>query len=260
MTNFFRKCCVAAFLLVVLFSAALARAQTQISTNIPGVSAAGNPCDFVFSFYKFAMMISGVLAFGAIVYGGVKYTLAAGNPSGQSEGKEWVKGALLGLFLLVSAYLILNVINPDLTKCTLPQFPKISGVGGGSITTTGGGAAGCPNCAYISGTGFYCKSASSCTANPAMISELQCIVQKSGVALKVTEAYPPTVSHISQCHNDGCCIDTAINSFQDCSQVQAVVDAAHQCGAIAVANEYASCGGTTYDTTTGNNIHIQACN
>ena len=115
----------------VLFSGfifvAVALAQVQINTNIPGVSATEtNPCSAIFSFYKFALMLSGVLAFGAIVYGGIKYTLAAGNPSGQSEGKEWVKSALLGLLLLVSAYLILNVINPNLTKCTLPKLVGVT--------------------------------------------------------------------------------------------------------------------------------------
>lgn len=93
-----------------------ALAQVKISTNIPGPAPAGNPCGFVVNFYIFSLWISGVLAFGAIVYGGVKYTLAAGNPSAQNEGKEWIKGALLGLLLLVGAYIVLNTINPDLVK------------------------------------------------------------------------------------------------------------------------------------------------
>ncbi|MDO8536930.1 MAG: hypothetical protein Q7R94_01645, partial [bacterium] len=72
-----------------------------INTNIPGDKSANDtPGGIVYNVYQFSLMIGGVLAFGAIVYGGVKYTLAAGNPGGQSEGKEWVKGALLGLLLL----------------------------------------------------------------------------------------------------------------------------------------------------------------
>ncbi|HUZ92371.1 MAG TPA: hypothetical protein VNG29_00025, partial [Candidatus Paceibacterota bacterium] len=58
-------------------------------------------------------------------YGGIKYTLAAGNPSKQSDGKEWVKGALYGLLLLVGAYLILNLINPQLTNCGLTALPAL---------------------------------------------------------------------------------------------------------------------------------------
>ncbi|HUZ92603.1 MAG TPA: hypothetical protein VNG29_01220, partial [Candidatus Paceibacterota bacterium] len=60
----------------------------QIYTNIPGLPATNTsptaPCDTVFGFYQFALMLGGVLAFAAITYGGIKYTLAAGNPSKQS--------------------------------------------------------------------------------------------------------------------------------------------------------------------------------
>jgi len=110
----------------VLGLAGLALA-VEINTNIPtppGGQAATGLGGFVNNFYMFALMISGVLAFGAIVYGGIKYTLAAGNPSGQSEGKEWVKGALIGLLLLAGAYTILNIINPNLTTLAMPTLTK----------------------------------------------------------------------------------------------------------------------------------------
>jgi hypothetical protein len=93
----------------------------EISTSFPVPPSPGTgPGGFVNDFYRFSLMIGGILAFGAIVYGGIRYIFAAGNPSGQSEGKEWIKGALWGLLLLAGAYLILNVINPNLTKLALP--------------------------------------------------------------------------------------------------------------------------------------------
>ena len=115
-----------ALALLILTNTAFA---VTINPNLPGVNTNDTPgnqvCGYVFNFYTFALAISGILAFGAIVYGGVKYTLAAGNPSGQNEGKEWIKGALLGLLLLAGAYLILNVINPDLVKCNLPALDQV---------------------------------------------------------------------------------------------------------------------------------------
>lgn len=103
----------------------VALAAVEISVNLPGqkndVSATG-PLGFVQQFYNFGLMIGGTLAFGAIVYGGIKYTFAAGNPSGQSEGKEWIKSAILGLLLLALATLILRTINPSLATPTLPNF------------------------------------------------------------------------------------------------------------------------------------------
>ncbi|MEK7507638.1 MAG: hypothetical protein AAB602_00955 [Patescibacteria group bacterium] len=126
----FIKCWVLSF---VIFALALNFVSTtlavDINVNLPGTSADGatdvkekGPIFFVEQFYKFGLMIGGLLAFGAIVYGGIKYTFAAGNPSGQSEGKEWVKSAILGLLLLALATLILKIINPSLTTPELPNF------------------------------------------------------------------------------------------------------------------------------------------
>lgn len=117
---------------LVLFSCAIvafAAAPVTVNVNIPGVpatlDATKGPCQIVFGFYNFAMALGGILALGAITYGGVKYTFAAGNPAGQSEGKAWVRDALLGLLLLAGAYLILNIINPDITKCGLTALDRV---------------------------------------------------------------------------------------------------------------------------------------
>jgi hypothetical protein len=53
--------------------------------------------------------------------------LNAGNPSAQSDAKDWILGAIYGIILLAGAYIILNVINPNLTTLQLPSLPEISG-------------------------------------------------------------------------------------------------------------------------------------
>lgn len=117
------------------------------AAEISGESAG----EFVSSFYTFALAIAGALAFGAIVYGGIKYTFAAGNPSGQSEGKDWVKSALLGLLLLAAAGLILRTINPKILNLTvggLPPLPPGSGggpPGGGGPNPTSTTPSACDN-------------------------------------------------------------------------------------------------------------------
>ncbi|HEY5221277.1 MAG TPA: hypothetical protein VIJ29_04015 [Candidatus Paceibacterota bacterium] len=95
-----------------------------ISMNIPGntPNSTSTPGAFIANFYQFALMIGGVLAFGVIIYGGVRYMASAGNPSGQSDAKEWIEGALLGLLLLVGAYFILDVVNPQLLNLKLPTL------------------------------------------------------------------------------------------------------------------------------------------
>jgi len=125
-------------------------AQTKISLNIPGTNqnASSTPGAFVANFYEFALMIGGVLAFGVVVYGGIKYMASAGNPSGQGDAKEWIEAALLGLVLLVGAYFILKVVNPQLLNLSLPTLTPVniatqtagnggSGNGSGSSSATG---------------------------------------------------------------------------------------------------------------------------
>ena len=107
---------------------AFAQATIHISPAIPGVSsnaAGASPGAWVANFYQFALLISGVLAFGAIVYGGVLHAISAGNPSKQSEGKSWIWSALIGLLLLGGAYIILNTVNPRLLDLNLPELAPI---------------------------------------------------------------------------------------------------------------------------------------
>jgi len=113
--------------MTTIMSHALATAIT-VNPNIPGltnVSTAG-PAGWIKSIYGFALIFSGILAFGAIVYGGVKYAISAGNASKQAEGRAWIWSALIGLLLLAGAYIILQTVNPDLVKLQNP-----------TITTTG---------------------------------------------------------------------------------------------------------------------------
>ena len=130
------------FLMFGLFIASAAFAQTQItiSTSVPGTypitTGTGGPGGFIANFYQFALMIGGVLAFGVIGYGGIKYMASAGNPSAQSDAKEWIEAALLGLLLLVGAYFILSVINPQLLNLNLPSLTSVNLT---SISVPGGG-------------------------------------------------------------------------------------------------------------------------
>jgi hypothetical protein len=114
-------------LLASVFSVPLAHGVT-ISVGIPGnnvTSGASSPGAFISNFYQFAIFIAGILAFAVVVYGGIRYTASAGNPSAQSDAKEWIWGALIGLVLLAGAYLVLNVINPQLTNLTLPTVNNV---------------------------------------------------------------------------------------------------------------------------------------
>jgi hypothetical protein len=114
-------------IILSLAIAPMAHAVT-ISPAIPGINSNGAgtpPGAWVANFYQFALLIGGIMAFGAIVYGGVLHAISAGNPSRQSEGKKWIMDALLGLLLLAGAYIILNTVNPNLLNLNLPTLSPI---------------------------------------------------------------------------------------------------------------------------------------
>jgi hypothetical protein len=85
-----------------------------------------NPGEFVNNVYKFALGISGAAAFAVIIYGAILYTASAGNSSKQQEAKEWIKGAVFGVILLLAAYLILYTINPNLVNLANPDLEELN--------------------------------------------------------------------------------------------------------------------------------------
>jgi hypothetical protein len=85
-----------------------------------------------------------------------------------------------------------------------------------------------------------------------MATLLNCVDGKDS-NFSVNEGYPPVAGHSDPGHNNGCAIDVHVSN---CAGVAAMQAAASQCGASKVLNEYTNCGGSTYLTTTGGNIHV----
>lgn len=84
---------------------------------------------------KLIIAIAGGLAVIMIMVGGIKYITSAAA-GGKTDGKETIQNAILGLLLAISAYTILNTINPKLVNPIL----TIDGLAGGTdIPTVPGG-------------------------------------------------------------------------------------------------------------------------
>jgi hypothetical protein len=160
--NIVKRCIYIFIAVTAAFLPLVAFAQVPISVSIPGSNSnvgpagASGPGDYIGNFYQFALLIGGVLALAVVVYGGILYMTSIGNPSGQSEAKAWLWAAVWGILLLGGAYLILNIINPQLTNLTLPTLqntgktsnqvtvPATTGSNGGGTGGSGGGTAPAP--------------------------------------------------------------------------------------------------------------------
>ena len=103
-------------------------ASTVVNITNPFTQQSGPPdiSGLIISAYNFALMAAGGLAMGAIVYGAILYTISSGNPSKQSDAKEWITQALLGLFLLLAAFIIFTTINPSIANLEVYGINKIS--------------------------------------------------------------------------------------------------------------------------------------
>lgn len=83
--------------------------------------------NYIQRLYQFAIGLSGILAVGMMVAGGILYTVSGGSPDKQNEGKDMIFSALWGLGLLFGAYIILNTINPQLAMLKEPSVEQFTG-------------------------------------------------------------------------------------------------------------------------------------
>ena len=96
--------------------------------GIPGVDNGANDFgEYVNSLYALAIGIAGMLAVIKLVLAGTKYMLSDIVTS-KEDAKKDIKGALVGLLIVLSAVLILTTINTDLTEVDI----SLDGVNGDS--------------------------------------------------------------------------------------------------------------------------------
>ena len=115
--------------LVLLVCPFWVSAQGPNSVPVGGAQASSTPQslqEVIQSIFNLALLVSGILAFGAVIYGAFMYTFSAGNPGMQSDARDQIMQAFLGLALLLGSYLVLNTINPNLTRISLSPLPAIT--------------------------------------------------------------------------------------------------------------------------------------
>jgi len=95
---------------------------TKKTINVPWLA------QYITGAYKYAVSIAGVLAAVMMMIGGMQYLTAGGDASKVAKGKEKISDAVLGLFLVLGTYMILNTINPALVSLTGTQIETVKQV------------------------------------------------------------------------------------------------------------------------------------
>lgn len=134
-------------LLIFFLFAAGASAQQQqqptsplvtprLQINIPGVSFSQPAqeagylnlpflAEYIIGLSNYLVAIAGILAGIMLTIGGVQYLMAAGNKSAIDAALKRIKGALIGLALVLGSYLILFTINPELVRLRTLQIKRV---------------------------------------------------------------------------------------------------------------------------------------
>ena len=134
---------------------------------------------YVRSIYILSMWLAGISALLMITVGGFWYMTSAGNTSRTGKAKGIITDAIIGLVLMLTAWLILNTINPDLTSITL------SGAGGvSSVTSSGGGSASTPATSGTQGNcgGMTTNVGNQCDLVSGDLNSLMTCMAKNGAA------------------------------------------------------------------------------
>ena len=90
---------------------------------LPGLETQrfGGIADLFSVLYRYAVLLGGLVVFARILYGGLIYIFNAGNVEKQSDAREVITKALIGLGLLMGSFVILYTINPELVTLEEPK-------------------------------------------------------------------------------------------------------------------------------------------
>lgn len=137
---------------VASFAVFAAETYTYVAPTPQGISYS-SPSEYIKSLYNWGIGIVGILALVQLIRGGIMY-MVAGAVNTKGAAKGIIINAFLGLILALGSFLLLNIINPELTKINMPGFNQefLPGTG------TGGGTLVCGNDAKAvkQGSGFTC--------------------------------------------------------------------------------------------------------
>lgn len=96
--------------------AAKMKPQVTIGDMKAGVEDSIGIEEYIAEIYKYAIGAVGILATVVMMIGGIVWITAGGNAAKIGEAKAWIGAALSGLVLMLTSYVILNIVNPDLVK------------------------------------------------------------------------------------------------------------------------------------------------
>jgi hypothetical protein len=108
-------------------------AARELYGDYPDIPGATTPKDtdsplsiYLNYIYSFAIFLGAAISFIMLVWAGTRYITSSGKPYKVKVAKEQIVAGIVGLIIMLSSYLILNTINPDLVKINIPSLSEIN--------------------------------------------------------------------------------------------------------------------------------------
>ncbi|KPJ56464.1 hypothetical protein AMJ49_04775 [Parcubacteria bacterium DG_74_2] len=106
-------------ILSTLLLSSFSLAQKPLEVDYPEVFGETLPekpvlPEYIKYIFNLALLLGGLVAFGALVYGGFRYLTSVGSPAAMDDAKNQITAGILGLVILLASYLILTTVNPQL--------------------------------------------------------------------------------------------------------------------------------------------------
>ena len=83
---------------------------------------------FISYFFGLGIYLAGALAVVSLAIGGVQFIFSGVSPESRSSAKERITGAIIGLVLTLSSFIILRTINPVFITPSLTPLGEVAGI------------------------------------------------------------------------------------------------------------------------------------
>lgn len=102
--------------------------KVSLAVSIGNLTSTNDLGEYMAKVYQWLIGSATVIAIVFLMVAGLRWALGAGSSEQIVKAKTQIRNAVLGLVLLLSSYLILYTVNPQLLKMTVPRFPLIKTV------------------------------------------------------------------------------------------------------------------------------------
>ena len=103
--------------------------QATTGMGFSGKKTFANFGEFIKWIYQYGIQVGAVLAVVMIIVAGIQWATSGGSQDKIGSARKRIGGSLMGLFLLLMSYVVLNIINPYMVNLRMPQIWKINTLG-----------------------------------------------------------------------------------------------------------------------------------